>query len=81
MLSPAFLLLHSELDSFSSFRVPSSDNFIDYKFQITLIDLDYSLRSSSHYSRYLLIFSSTGCMMPKFFVNKYIYLRCVCHMD
>ena len=55
-LSPAFPLLHTERASFPSFRVPSSDGIINYKFQVTLIDLGYLIRSNSHFSRYLLIF-------------------------
>ena len=60
MLSPAFPLLRTERDSFPSFRVPSSDGFVNYKFQVTLIDLGYSICSNSHFFRYLLIFSSIG---------------------
>jgi hypothetical protein len=55
MLSPAFPLLRTERDSFPSFRVPSSDSFIDYKFQVTHLDLGYSIRSNTHFSQYLLI--------------------------
>jgi hypothetical protein len=68
MLSPAFPLLHTERDSFPSFRVPSSDGFVNYKFQVTLSELGYSICSNSHFFRYLLIFSSIGCVMPKFFI-------------
>ena len=74
MLSPAFPLLRTERDSFPSFRVPSSDSFINYKFQVTLIDLGYSIRSNSHFSRYLLIFSSIGCVIPKFFISVFILI-------
>ena len=38
-LSPAFPLLRTERDSFPSFRVPSSDGIINYKFQVTLVEL------------------------------------------
>ena len=76
-LSPAFPLLHTERDSFPSFRVPSSDGFVNYKFQVTLSNLGYSIRSNSHFFRYLLIFSSTGCVMPKFFISVFILILSV----
>ena len=55
-LSPAFPLLRTERASFQAFRVPSSDGIINYKFQVTLINLGYLIISSSHFTRYLLIF-------------------------
>lgn len=74
MLSPAFPLLRTERDSFPSFRVPSSNSFIDYKFQVTHIDLGYSIRSNSHFSRYLLIFTIIDCVIPKFFISVFILI-------
>lgn len=77
ILSPAFPLLHTERDSFPSFRVPSSDGFVNYKFQVTLSDLGYSIRSSSHFFRYLLIFSTIGCDISKFFISVFILVLSV----
>ena len=64
-LSPAFPLLRTERDSFPSFRVPSSDGFVDYKFQVTLVELDYLISSNSHFPRYLSIFFNIGSVIPK----------------
>ena len=71
-LSPAFPLLHTERDSFPSFRVPSSDGFVNYKFQVPLSDLGYLISSNSHFFRNLLIFSSIGCVIPKLFMSVFI---------
>jgi hypothetical protein len=65
MLSPAFPLLHTERASFQAFRVPSSDGFINYKFQVTLVELDYLISSNSHFPRYLSIFFNIGSVIPK----------------
>ena len=64
-LSPAFPLLHTERASFQAFRAPSSDGFVNYKFQATLVESGYLMRSNSHFPRYLLIFLSIGSVIPK----------------
>ena len=46
-LSPAFPLLHTERASFQTFRAPSSDGFVNYKFQVTLVEWGYLMRSNS----------------------------------
>ena len=79
-LSPAFPLLHTERASFQAFRVPSGDGF-DYKFQVTLVDLDYLIDSNSHFFRYLLIFSIIGGVMPKLFMSVFILVVSVIWMS
>jgi hypothetical protein len=71
-LSPAFPLLRTERASFQAFRGPSSDGFVNYKFQVTLVDLGYLICINSHFSRYLLIFCIIGSVIPKFPMSVFI---------